>query len=68
LWAPNVLFSAFTTEQDRGEWWGAELQTQQNLVERHASPCGEYRDDFLQEQRVSGQTPVERSRQSHGFI
>jgi len=63
----NVLFSAFTTEQDRGEWWGAELQLNKTLWERHViSLGGEYRDDFLQEQRVSGQTPVERSRQSHG--
>ena len=63
----NVLFSAFTTERDRGEWWGAELQLNKTLWERHViSLGGEYRDDFLQEQRVSGQTPVERSRQSHG--
>ena len=63
----NVLFSAFTTEQDTGEWWGAELQLNKTLWGRHVITLGgEYRDDFLQEQRISGQIPVEGGRGSYG--
>jgi len=57
----------FTSEQDVGEWWGTELQLNKTLWEKHIITLGgEYRDDFLQKQEVSGQTPVERSRQSRG--
>ncbi len=63
----NVLFSSFTTQKDVGEWWGAELQLNKTLWDRHVLTLGgEYRDDFLQEQRVSGQVPLNRNRQSHG--
>ncbi|HWX18718.1 MAG TPA: TonB-dependent receptor [Candidatus Binatia bacterium] len=63
----NVLFSAFTTEHDLGEWWGAELQLNKRLWERHVLTLGgEYRDDFRQEQNISGQQPVSRTRESHG--
>ena len=63
----NVLGRGFSSEQDVGEWWGAELQLTKRLFERHVITLGaEYRDDFRQEQRVSGQDPVQRDRQSHG--
>jgi outer membrane receptor for ferrienterochelin and colicins len=63
----NVLFSAFTTEQDTGEWWGAELQLNKTLWDRHVITLGgEYRDDFLQEQHISGQIPVVGERVSYG--
>ena len=63
----NVVFSSFSTEVDKGEWWGAELQLNKRLWEQHMITLGaEYRDDFHQEQRVSGQTPIHRDRQSHG--
>jgi iron complex outermembrane receptor protein len=56
-----------STEKDVGEWWGAELQLSKTLWDRHVITVGgEYRDDFLQEQRVSGQVPVLRDRQSCG--
>jgi len=63
----NLVFSAFSTEKDSGEWWGAELQLSKTLWDRHVITLGgEYRDDFLQEQRISGQVPVIRNQQSHG--
>lgn len=64
----NVVFSSFTSEKDLGEWWGAELQLNKTLWDRHVITLGgEYRDDFLQEQRISGQAPVMRNRESHGI-
>jgi outer membrane receptor for ferrienterochelin and colicins len=37
-------------EKDVGEWWGAELQVQKRLWEKHLVTLGaEYRDDFRQE-------------------
>ncbi len=64
----NVVFSAFSMEKDSGEWWGAELQLTKRLWDRHVITLGgEYRDDFRQEERISGQVPVERSRESHGI-
>jgi outer membrane receptor for ferrienterochelin and colicins len=63
----NVVYSAFTTEKDTGEWWGAELQLNKRLWDRHVLTLGgEYRDDFHQEQNISGQDPVTRNRQSYG--
>lgn len=64
----NVVFSAFSTEKDVGEWWGAELQLNKRLWERHVITLGaEYRDDFRQEQQISGQNPITRTRQSYGI-
>ena len=64
----NVVFSAFSTEKDVGEWWGAELQLNKRLWERHVVTLGaEYRDDFRQEQQISGQNPITRTRQSYGI-
>jgi outer membrane receptor for ferrienterochelin and colicins len=63
----TVLFSGFTSETDRGEWWGTELQLTKTLWDRHVVTVGaEYRDDFTQEQNISGQTPVDSSRLSYG--
>ena len=63
----NVLFNAFSTEQDIGEWWGTELQLNKRLWDRHVITFGgEYRDDFHQEQRLSGQAPTSQNRQSYG--
>jgi iron complex outermembrane receptor protein len=63
----NVLFRAFSTEQDTGEWWGTELQLNKTLWDRHVITLGgEYRDDFLQEEQISGQKPVQGERVSYG--
>jgi len=63
----NVVFSAFSTEKDSGEWWGAELQLTRKLWDRHVITLGtEFRDDFRQEERISGQQPITRTRESHG--
>jgi iron complex outermembrane receptor protein len=49
----NVVFSSFSSEKDLGEWWGAELQLNKRLWDRHDLTLGaEYRDDFLQDSRV----------------
>jgi iron complex outermembrane receptor protein len=64
----NVLFSAFTTEHDTGEWWGSELELNKTLWDRHVLTFGgEYRDDFRQEEEISGETAVSRQRQSYGI-
>ena len=55
------------TEKDAGEWWGAELQLNKRLWDRHLVTLGaEYRDDFLQQRQFTGQTTVQQNRQSHG--
>lgn len=56
-----------STERDSGEWWGAEVQLNKRLWERHILTLGtEYRDDFSQEQRNTGQPTVQDERQSYG--
>jgi outer membrane receptor for ferrienterochelin and colicins len=69
----NTVFSGFSSEKDLGEWWGAELQLNKRLWDRHIITLGaEYRDDFLQDSRVVVQNmPDEGShsranRQSYG--
>jgi outer membrane receptor for ferrienterochelin and colicins len=63
-----LVFSNFTAEQDVGEWAGAEVQLTRTFWDRHTVTIGaEYRNDFLQEQSVSGQVPVRSSRQSDGI-
>ena len=63
----NILLNTFTTEHDTGEWWGTELQLNKTLWDRHVITLGgEYRDDFLQEEQISGQTPTMRERASYG--
>ena len=58
----------FTQEHDTGQWWGTELQLTKELFEKHTLTAGaEYRDDFHQEQEITGQTPVELTRQSYGI-
>lgn len=65
--AGTNIINASATEKDVGEWWGAELQLNKRLLDRHTLTLGaEYRDDFRQERQISGQAPVERDRQSHG--
>jgi outer membrane receptor for ferrienterochelin and colicins len=60
----NVI-RLFSKEKDVGEWWGAELQLNKRLWDRHiVSLGGEYRDDFRQE--FSLQQVVRSERQSHG--
>jgi iron complex outermembrane receptor protein len=55
------------TEQDVGEWWGTELQLSKRLLDRHVITAGlEYRDDFHQERRNTGQATVQRQRESYG--
>lgn len=64
----NLLFSAYSTEYDVGEWWGAELELNKTLWDRHLITVGgEYRDDYLQQAQVSGQAPFSRTRESHGI-
>ncbi len=56
-----------SVEKDSGAWWGAELLLNKRLWDRHLVSLGlEYRDDFRQERRISGQPDVEAHRQSHG--
>jgi len=63
----NIVYSAFTTEHDTGQWWGSELQLNKTFWDRHVLTLGgEYRDDFLQEQKISGQIPIARDRESYG--
>src|SRR5205807_2029835 len=67
----NVVYSAFFRQKDVGEWWGAELQLNKQLWDRHLITLGaEYRDDFRQDSRVFDQsmtyTDVHTNRQSHG--
>ncbi len=61
-------------EEQKGEWWGAELQFNKKLMERHVLTMGfEYRDDFRQSNQISDQntgqvfTDVHQTRQSHGM-
>ena len=63
----NLIYSAFFQEQDVGEWWGAELELNKRLWERHIITVGaEYRDDFRQERQFTGQQTKQNERQSHG--
>lgn len=70
---PEATTARLFKDEQAGEWWGAELQLNKRLFERHVITLGaEYRDDFLQEQRgyyedTGPTTPVNRrDRQSHG--
>ncbi|MBI3879790.1 MAG: TonB-dependent receptor, partial [Verrucomicrobia bacterium] len=63
---------ALFNEEQSGEWWGAELQLNKRLWDRHVITLGaEYRDDFRQTQRIFDQTTtytdVRKDRQSHGI-
>ena len=54
-------------EHDTGEWWGTELQLNKTLWDRHVITLGgEYRDDFLQEDKTTGSIPIEGERVSYG--
>ena len=55
-------------EKAVGNWWGAELQLNKRLWERHVVTVGaEYRDDFQQERQVTGQPTVQQDRLSYGL-
>jgi len=61
-------------EEQAGEWWGAELQLNKRLWDRHTVTAGaEYRDDFRQQRRLfdsnTGQvfTDIHRERQNYGL-
>lgn len=61
------IAGTFSREQAVGEWWGAELQLNRRLWERHILTVGaEYRDDFRIDRQITGQPLFERDRQSHG--
>jgi iron complex outermembrane receptor protein len=63
------LIDASSSEKDLGEWWGTELQLNKRVWERHMVTLGgEYRDDFQQEQRLSGQPAKQQDRQSFGVF
>lgn len=63
----TVTPQPFTEEHDTGQWWGSELQLTKEIFEKHTLTAGaEYRDDFHQESELTGQTPVELTRQSVG--
>jgi iron complex outermembrane receptor protein len=45
--------TALFEQQDSGEWWGAELQFNKRILDRHILTLGaEYRDDFRQSSKV----------------
>ena len=65
--------SLVSTEKRVGEWWGAELQLDKRVWDRHLFTFGaEYRDDFHQERRLKFEPPVgapnnkSRSTQNYG--
>jgi outer membrane receptor for ferrienterochelin and colicins len=61
-------FEYIYDERQLGEWWGAELQLQKRLWDKHVLTLGgEYRDDFKQD-FISSSTNYHRSRQSYGFF
>ena len=58
-------------QHDSGEWWGAELQFNKRLWERHIITVGaEYRDDFRQASQVFDKTTtytdIQTNKQSYG--
>jgi iron complex outermembrane receptor protein len=66
---PGVITN-LSKEKATGEWWGAELQLNKRLWDRHIVTLGaEYRDDFRQDRRLATQGSefeVHRDQQSHG--
>jgi outer membrane receptor for ferrienterochelin and colicins len=68
----DPVATAFFQEEQMGEWWGAEVQLNKRLWDRHTLTLGaEYRDDFTQKQRVFDQSTTfadnQSDRQSHGI-
>jgi iron complex outermembrane receptor protein len=68
-----LLFSAFSKERDTGEWWGAEVELNKRLWDKHVFTVGaEYRDDFEQQSQViNAANPAQnsftaKSRESYG--
>jgi iron complex outermembrane receptor protein len=61
-------------DAQKADWWGAELQFTKRLWDRHTFTLGgEYRDDFLQQERYFDVTngtvykDLNRTRQNHGI-
>jgi iron complex outermembrane receptor protein len=49
----QVVFSRFSQERDLGEWWGADLQLNKRVWDRHVLTLGaDYRDDFMQSSQI----------------
>lgn len=62
---PKIFF----LEQDMGEWAGAEVQLNKRLWDQHVITIGaEYRNDFNQEQALTGEPRISRTRESHGVF
>jgi iron complex outermembrane receptor protein len=62
---------AFFQDNQEGQWWGAELQLNKRLWDKHTISVGaEYRDDFSQSDQLvnSGSTATYGNRQSHGVF
>ena len=69
----NPVATAVYHEVQAGEWWGAELQLNKRIYDRHVITLGaEYRDDFLQEKQVFDDIrtykDLHASRQSYGVF
>ncbi|MBC8094966.1 MAG: TonB-dependent receptor, partial [Akkermansiaceae bacterium] len=69
----SILGTNLFKEEQVGEWWGAELQFNKRLWEKHMVGVGaEYRDDFRQDRLLYDRdsrevfTDASRNRQSHG--
>ena len=62
--------TVFFQDVQVGEWWGAELQLNKKLWQKHMISVGvEYRDDFRQDETIIGSTyNVHDSRQSYGVF
>jgi len=60
----------FYLERDTGQWWGTEVQVNKRLWDKHTITIGaEYRDDFKQQQQLTGPGYFfrdDRNRQSDG--
>ena len=72
---PTYTVLPLNRDLNQGEWWGAEVQLQRTLWEKHVLTLGgEYRDDFRLERAnlnadtgVLTGTPRTADRQSHGL-
>jgi outer membrane receptor for ferrienterochelin and colicins len=65
----DPVASAVYDEARAGQWWGAEIQANKKLWEKHIISAGaEYRDDFRQERTGSATSPASRTRQSYGVF
>jgi iron complex outermembrane receptor protein len=57
------------SEKDTGQWWDTQVQLDKTFWDRLVMTLGgEYRDDFAQEEQLTGSTPVVGSRTSYGVF